>query len=89
MNQCAIIPERILHQRLKEYNEIHGTDWTPVWRQGDIYGVYLKDFTNNKVCEYIMTLNIVESILRNTPYHISNCIALFYTTSQFYLAIWN
>ena len=83
------IPEKIVRQALKEYKEKTGNDFTCVWPQSSELGVYLQDFTNHLKLDYQASYLLLRQLLIPFGYYIDSCDAIYYTTSQFYIIVWN
>ena len=83
------IPEKIVRQALKEHKEKTGNDFTCVWPQGSELGVYLQDFTNHLKLDYQASYRLLTQLLIPFEYYIDSCDAIYYTTSQFYIVVWN
>ena len=75
MARCILIPEKIVRDGLKRCKQQCDEDWTCVWPQGSPDGVYLQDFTNGVKLTY--------------GYDLTGVSAIYYTTSKFYIAVWN
>lgn len=83
------IPEKIVWQALKEYKEKTGNDFTCVWLQGSESGVYLQDFDQKTKLDYQASRLLLRQLLEPFGYDINGCDAIYYTTSQFYIIVWN
>lgn len=83
------IPEKIVRQALKEHKEKTGNDFTCVWPQGSELGVYLQDFTNHLKLDYQASYQLLTQLLIPFGYYIDSYDAIYYTTSQFYIIVWN
>lgn len=83
------IPEKIVRQALKEHKQKTGNDFTCVWLQGSELGVYLQDFTNHLKLGYQASYQLLTQLLIPFGYYIDSCDAIYYTTSQFYIIVWN
>lgn len=89
MSRCILIPEQIVRQALRGHKEKTGNDFTCVWRQGSELGVYLQDFTNHLKLDYQASYLLLRQLLIPFGYYIDGCDAIYYTTSQFYIIVWN
>lgn len=89
MSRCILIPEQIVRQALRGHKEKTGNDFTCVWPQGSELGVYLQDFTNHLKLDYQASYQLLTQLLIPFGYYIDNCDAIYYTTSQFYIIVWN
>lgn len=87
--KCILIPEKIMRQALKEHKEKTGNDFTCVWPQGSELGVYLQDFNQKMKLDYQASYLLLCQLLKPFGYDINNCDAIYYTTSQFYIIVWN
>lgn len=89
MKKCILIPENVVRQALKEHKEKTGNDFTCVWPQGSELGVYLQDFNQKMKLDYQASYLLLRQLLKPFGYDINNCDAIYYTTSQFYIIVWN
>lgn len=89
MSKCILIPEQIVRQALRGHKEKTGNDFTCVWRQGSELGVCLQDFTNHLKLDYQASYLLLRQLLIPFGYYIDGCDAIYYTTSQFYIIVWN
>ena len=87
--KCSLIPEKIMRQALKEHKEKTGNDFTCVWPQGSELGVYLQDFNQKMKLDYQASYLLLCQLLKPFVYDIIACDAIYYTTSQFYIIVWN
>ena len=89
MKKCILIPENVVRQALKKHKEKTGNDFSCVWPQGSELGVYLQDFTNHLKLDYQNSYLLLRQLLEPLGYNINDCDAIYYTTSQFYIIVWN
>ena len=89
MSKCILIPEKVMRQALKEHKEKTGNDFSCVWPQGSELGIYLQDFTNHLKLDYQASYRLLTQLLIPFGYYIDSCDAIYYTTSQFYIIVWN
>ena len=87
--KCILIPEKIVRQALKEHKEKTGNNFSCVWPQDSELGVYLQDFTNHLKLDYQNSYLLLRQLLAPLGYDINDCDAIYYTTSKFYVAVWN
>ena len=87
--KCILIPAKIVRQALKEHKEKTGNDFTCVWPQGSELGVYLQDFNQKMKLDYQASYLLLRQLLKPFGYDINDCDAIYYTTSQFYIIIWD
>ena len=87
--KCVLIPEKIVRQALKEHKEKTGNDFSCVCPQGSELGVYLQDFNQKMKLDYQASYLLLRQLLKPFGYDINDCDAIYYTTSQFYIIIWN
>lgn len=89
MNQCILIPENIVQQALKNYNLKTGSNFTCVWPQDSELGIYLRDFEHNLKLDYQKTYMLLRQLLTPLGYNIDGCDAIYYTSSKYYIVVWN
>ena len=89
MSRCILIPEQVVRQALRGHKEKTGNDFTCVWPQGSELGVYLQDFANHLKLDYQASYQLLTQLLIPFGYYIDSCDAIYYTTSQFYIIVWN
>lgn len=89
MNKCILIPQNVVDQALKEHKQNTGNDFTCVWPRGSKLGVYLQDFNQKMKLDYQDSYLLLRQLLKPFGYDINNCDAIYYTTSQFYIIVWN
>ena len=82
------IPEKIVRKALKEHKEKTGNDFTCVWPQESELGVYLQDFTNHVKLDYQNSYLLLRQLLNPVGYDINDCDAIYYTTSKFFIILW-
>lgn len=82
------IPEKIVRQALKEHKQKTGNDFTCVWPQESELGVYLQDFTNHVKLDYQNSYLLLRQLLNPVGYDINDCDAIYYTTSKFFIILW-
>ena len=87
--KCILIPEKIVRQALKGHKEKTGNDFTCVWPQGSELGVYLQDFNQKMKLDYQASYLLLCQLLKPFGYDINDCDAIYYTTSQSYIIVWN
>ena len=88
MSKCLLIPEKVVRQALKEHKEKTGNDFTCVWPQESELGVYLQDFTNHVKLDYQNSYLLLRQLLNPVGYDINDCDAIYYTTSKFFIILW-
>ena len=89
MNKCILIPQNVVDQALKEHKQNTDNDFTCVWPRGSELGVYLQDFNQKMKLDYQDSYLLLRQLLKPFGYDINNCDAIYYTTSQFYIIVWN
>lgn len=89
MNRCIVIPEQNVQQALNNYKKNTGKDFSCVWPQDSTLGIYLHDFTNHIALDYQNTYILLKQLLLPYGYDITDCDAIYYTTSKFYIVVWN
>lgn len=89
MSKCIVIPEQDMRQALNNHKENTGNDFSYVWPQDSELGIYLRDFTNHIALDYQNTYILLKQLLLPYGYDITNCDAIYYTTSKFYIAVWH
>lgn len=82
------IPEKIVRQALKEYKEKTGNDFSCVWPQDSELGVYLQDFNQKMKLDYQASYLLLRQLLEPFGYDINDCDAIYYTTSKFFIILW-
>lgn len=82
------IPEKIVRQALKEHKEKTGNDFSCVWPQDSELGVYLQDFNQKMKLDYQASYLLLRQLLEPFGYDINNCDAIYYTTSKFFIILW-
>lgn len=82
------IPEKIMRQALKEHKEKTGNDFSCVWPQDSELGVYLQDFNQKIKLDYQASYLLLRQLLRPFGYDINNCDTIYYTTSKFFIILW-
>lgn len=82
------IPENIVRQALKEHKEKTGNDFSCVWPQDSELGVYLQDFNQKMKLDYQASYLLLRQLLEPFGYDINNCDAIYYTTSKFFIILW-
>lgn len=82
------IPEKIVRQALKEHKEKTGNDFSCVWPQDSELGVYLQDFNQKMKLDYQASYLLLRQLLEPFGYDIDNCDAIYYTTSKFFIILW-
>lgn len=82
------IPEKIVRQALKEHKEKTGNDFSCVWPQDSELGVYLQDFNQKIKLDYQASYLLLRQLLEPFGYDINNCDAIYYTTSKFFIILW-
>ena len=87
--KCILIPEKIMRQALKKHKEKTGNDFTCVWPQSSELGVYFQDFNQKMKLDYQASYLLLRQLLEPFGYDINDCDAIYYTTSQFYIIVWN
>lgn len=89
MSRCIVIPEQDVQQALNNYKKDTGKDFSCVWPQNSALGFYLRDFTNHIALDYQNTYILLKQLLSPYGYDITDCDAIYYTTSKFYIVVWN
>ena len=89
MARCILIPEKIVRDGLKRCKQQCDEDWTCVWPQDSPDGVYLQDFTNGVKLTYPESFEIFQELLNDYGYDLTGVSVIYYTTSKFYIAVWN
>lgn len=87
--KCVLIPEKIVRQALKGHKEKTGNDFTCVWLQDSELGVYLQDFTHHLKLDYQNSYLLLRQLLAPFGYDINDCDSIYYTTSKFFIVVWN
>lgn len=82
------IPEKIVRQALKEHKEKTGNDFSCVWPQDSELGVYLQDFNQKMKLDYQSSYLLLRQLLEPFGYDINDCDAIYYTTSKFFIILW-
>jgi hypothetical protein len=82
------IPEKIVRQALKEHKEKTGNDFSCVWPQDSELGVYLQDFNQKMKLDYQASYLLLRQLLEPFGYDINDCDAIYYTTSKFFIILW-
>lgn len=82
------IPEKIVRQALKEHKEKTGNDFSCVWPQDSELGVYLQDFNQKIKLDYQASYLLLRQLLEPFGYDINDCDAIYYTTSKFFIILW-
>lgn len=82
------IPEKIVRQALKKHKEKTGNDFSCVWPQDSELGVYLQDFNQKMKLDYQASYLLLRQLLEPFGYDINNCDAIYYTTSKFFIILW-
>lgn len=82
------IPEKVVRQALKEHKEKTGNDFSCVWPQDSELGVYLQDFNQKMKLDYQASYLLLRQLLEPFGYDINNCDAIYYTTSKFFIILW-
>ena len=82
------IPEKIMRQALKEHKEKTGNDFSCVWPQDSELGVYLQDFNQKMKLDYQASYLLLRQLLEPFGYDINDCDAIYYTTSKFFIILW-
>lgn len=82
------IPEKIVRQALKEHKEKTGNDFSCVWPQDSELGVYLQDFNQKMRLDYQASYLLLRQLLEPFGYDINDCDAIYYTTSKFFIILW-
>lgn len=82
------IPEKIVRQALKEHKEKTGNDFSCVWPQDSELGVYLQDFNQKIKLDYQASYLLLYQLLEPFGYDINDCDAIYYTTSKFFIILW-
>lgn len=86
--KCVLIPEKVMWQALKEHKQKTGNDFSCVWPQGSELGVYLQDFNQKMKLDYQASYLLLRQLLKPFGYDINDCDAIYYTTSQFFIVLW-
>lgn len=82
------IPEKVVRQALKEHKEKTGNDFSCVWPQDSELGVYLQDFNQKIKLDYQASYLLLRQLLEPFGYDINDCDAIYYTTSKFFIILW-
>lgn len=82
------IPEKIVQQALKEHKAKTGNDFSCVWPQDSKLGVYLQDFNQKIKLDYQASYLLLRQLLEPFGYDINDCDAIYYTTSKFFIILW-
>lgn len=89
MSRCVVIPEKIVRQALKEHKQKTGNDFTCVWQRDSELGCYLRDFNRHTELDYQASYLLLRQLLAPLGYDIDGCDAIYYTTSQLFIVVWN
>lgn len=89
MSKCVLIPENDVRKALKGHKEKTGNDYTCVWAQGSDAGIYLQDFANHLTLDCQSSYRLLCQLLASLGYDITDCDAIYYTTSKYYIVVWN
>lgn len=82
------IPEKIVRQALKEHKEKTGNDFSCVWPQDSELGVYLQDFNQKMKLDHQASYLLLRQLLEPFGYDINDCDVIYYTTSKFFIILW-
>ena len=88
-SSCIIIPDSVIQTIFQEEKEKTNRDLICVWPQGSELGIYLMDISSGQKYDYQQSYLFLKNHLFDFGYNINDCDAIYYTTSKFYIAVWN